>query len=95
MKVIFVFYLNFVVPSVVVSLLIGAFIRDGSASEIMAGFWAKLITSGLLGLFFWFFHSDKFYFFENLGFTKRWLHAGALAIDLTFWLVITSFFQFI
>lgn len=89
MKAIFIFYRNFLVPSVVISVMIAAVIDHRSPSVLMTTFLVKLVTSGFLGLFFWFLRSDEFYFFENLGFTKRRLYAGALAFDLAVWAFVT------
>ena len=82
MKVLFLFYQNVVIPSTLITGLIVAFTFEASASGLMMAFLAKVITSGLVGLFIHIFQEDRYFFFENIGYTKSMLFAGALTIDL-------------
>lgn len=90
MKVILTFYRNFIWPTTLISLVsCYLLLSGGSAKNVVYLFWMKLITSFFLGIFFEFFHAQQFYFFNNLGYSKRRLYVTVGILDLSIWMMLS------
>lgn len=59
-------------------------------AAILYAFWIKAISIILIGVYVEVFQSNKFYFFYNLGYSKKSLYAGTILIDLIIWSVCLS-----
>ena len=69
---------------------------SGNPQVIMVLLWTKLAADGVIGLLFMLLHGYKMYFYYNLGYSRVYLLASALAIDLFIWttlVVLTSIFS--
>lgn len=89
MNLILTFYRNFIWPLTCITLISCYILIDGSAKDVVYLFWMKLITSLSFGIYFEFFQTHQFYFFNNLGYSKTKLYIGVATIDLSVWLLLT------
>jgi hypothetical protein len=92
MAVIFAFYRNFFWACSGVSLSSCFFVyHSATYLFIVKTFWLKFFTTVVIGVYFHLFHSDQFYFFNNLGYSRAKLYISAALIDLISWLLLAIF----
>jgi hypothetical protein len=89
MMAIFTFYRNFLFACSGVSLVSCFYVYySGSWLFIVKIFWLKFFTTIAIGFYFHLFHSDQFYFFNNLGYSRPKLYISSALIDLSSWLLL-------
>jgi len=90
MRAAFAFYRNFIWIANAISIF-GCFtiLLNGKPTFIIPVFWMKICTNILLGIYVNVFQDEQFYFYYNLGFTRKRLFALAFAIDLSVWICMT------
>jgi hypothetical protein len=94
LSILFLFFRNFLWITTSITLFECYLLAlSGNPQVIMVLLWTKLAADGVIGLLFLLLHGHKMYFYYNLGYSKVYLLAGALAIDLLLWtisMVLTS-----
>lgn len=89
MNVILTFYRNFIWPLNCITLISCYILVEGSAKDVVYLFWMKVITGLCFGVYFEFFQTQQFYFFNNLGYSKTKLYMSVATVDLFVWLLPT------
>jgi hypothetical protein len=89
MGIILAFYRNFIWPATLTTLVSSYLLIGSSAKNVVYMVWMKLITNFLYGTYFEFFHTQQFYFFNNLGYSKLRLYTSVVMLDLSIWLALT------
>ncbi len=80
-------------PSLLVTLILaGSLFKSEDSNFLIVVIWIKLVTTGLLLLFVYLFHSAEFFFFNNLGYSNREIYARMVMIDF---LISSGLFYFI
>ena len=84
----FTFYKSFCFVSIVISIVCAYFLMKDGASAYSALFWFKVITSALIFFYIREYKSKEFYFYKNLGISKKALWIFSLLLDLTIYFVV-------
>jgi len=75
-------YRYVVIPSLFITLILSYLFWDSHTMHfIFYALIGKVMTSGILMLYIFFFRSDQFYFFNNLGFSNSIIYLSMLVID--------------
>lgn len=91
-SVLLTFYRSFAFPALIVTVISCGFRMAAPQPEyIIPLFFTKVMTNGLLGVLFYFFSSDKLYFYFNLGYTTTRLYTMVFLADFLIWLVLITF----
>lgn len=91
LRLLFTFYSAFSFASILITLSCLSILYAWGAETFFLLFWFKIIT---LGLIFYFIHNykkDTYYYFKNLGLSKKQLWVSTLAFDILFFLVLIVF----
>lgn len=90
-RLIITFYKSFAFASNLITLsclyLIN-FYGEKAIHIIQALFWYKIITLGLIFYYIHSFKKDKFYYYKNLGLTKKQLWISTLTFDFILFLIL-------
>jgi hypothetical protein len=90
MQALLTFHRNFVWPVTFISMF-GCLLILGAGNWLFAVniFWTKVFTNVIIGFYFHLFHSDQFYFFYNLGYSKTQLYTFSFLLDMSIWFLLT------
>ncbi len=77
----FTFYKSFCFVSIVISLVCGYDLFKSGPAEYAMLFWFKVITSGLIFYYMKEYKTKEFYFYKNLGVSKKALWIFSASID--------------
>ncbi|MBT1703618.1 hypothetical protein [Chryseosolibacter indicus] len=92
MRVIFAFYQSFIPITLTVSLIGCVLIYHyGSWHYAIPILFMKVFVNGILALYTYYFNAGQFYFYHNLGFTRRILLVTTCVTDIIIWLLMTLF----
>src|SRR5688572_26066022 len=70
------------IPSLFITLVSAAVLFQlGDPLFLVIAIWTKVITTGLLMVFLYFFRSTQFFFYNNLGLSNRSIYAILVIID--------------
>jgi len=70
------------IPSVFITLVSTVILfRLGDPLFLVVAIWTKMITTGLLMVFLYFFRSTQFFFYNNLGLSNQSIYATLVIID--------------
>ena len=87
-KLYFTFYKSFCFTTITISLLCAAvFLRNG-ISAFSPLFWFKMITVAIVYYYIKEYKSKEFYFYKNLGVSKKGLWIFAVSLDLIIYLIL-------
>ena len=89
-RLILTFYKSFAFASLMITLSCLSIIYTWGINTFTALFWFKVIT---LGLIFYYIHSlkkDNFYYYKNLGLTKKFLWISSLTLDFIVFLILIT-----
>ncbi|HEX6227305.1 MAG TPA: hypothetical protein VFZ52_22970 [Chryseolinea sp.] len=90
MRVILIFYRNFLWPAIGISLFACWLIwMSGSWHFIAASFWMKVVTNLFLGLSIHIFSPNQLPFFNNLGYNTIILYTYTFLFDMMLWLLLS------
>lgn len=89
-RLILTFYKSFAFASMMITLSCLSIIYTWGIDTFAVLFWFKIIT---LGLIFYYIHSikkDNFYYYKNLGLTKKILWISSLSMDFIIFLILIT-----
>jgi len=90
-NLLFSFYLSFLAPSLILTILCGYIFQHSGIKLLPALVWFKIITTAII---FFYIQSAKrktFFYFHNLGLSKRWLWTGTLSFDFILFCLLLIF----
>ncbi len=86
--IIITFYKSFAATSLIISLSCLSIIYTWGDDAFTALFWFKIISLGLIFYYFHSFKKDIFYYYKNLGITKKHLWITTLTFDFLLFLIL-------
>lgn len=87
-RLIFNFYQSFVFTSVLITTVCVYFTCKFGIGAFSILFWFKIATLGIIYYIIDAYKSDEFYYYKNLGLTKRALWVSVLLIDLVLFILL-------
>jgi hypothetical protein len=84
----FTFYKSFCFVSVLISIVCAYFLIKYGASAYSVLFWFKIITSALIFYYIREYKSKEFYFYKNLGISKKALFIFSFLFDFTVYFIV-------
>jgi len=87
-KLYLTFYKSFCFTSIVITFACAYFIKLGGLSLYSVLFWFKVITLALIYYYMKEYKSKEFYFYKNLGVSKKALWIFAISIDMIIYFVV-------
>lgn len=88
-RLILSFYKSFAFASLAISLSCVIIINKWGGDTFIALLWYKIITMGLIFYYIQTNKSDNFFYYKNLGLTKKLLWITTLSLDFILFLLIT------
>lgn len=89
-RLILTFYKSFAFVSLMITLSCLSIIYTWGIETFTALFWFKAITLGLIFYYIHSFKKDNFYYYKNLGLTKKLLWISSLTFDLIIFLILIT-----
>lgn len=87
-RLLFTFYRSFALASLVITLTCLSIIYSWGIGAFNAMFWFKIITLGLIFYYIQTFEKDAFFYYKNLGLTKKILWIVTLTFDVLLFLLL-------
>ena len=84
----FTFYKSFCFASILISIVCAYFLVQYGASAYSVLFWFKIITSALIFFYIKEYKSKEFYFYKNLGISKKALWIFSFLFDFTVYFIV-------
>jgi hypothetical protein len=88
-RLVFTFYKLYAFASLVITLSCLSIIYTWGISTFAVLFWFKIITLGLIFYYIQNFKKDKFYYYKNLGLSKKQLWIWTFAFDFILFLILS------
>ncbi len=87
-RLIFTFYKSFAFASLLITMTCVSIIYKSGISAFTVLFWFKIITFGLIFAYLHSYKKDVYYYYKNLGITKKHLWVSTLSFDLFLFLLL-------
>ncbi len=87
-RLVFTFYKSFAFSSLMITLSCLSIIYEWGISTFIVLFWFKIITLALVFYYIHNFKKDVFFYYKNLGLTKKHLWIPALTFDMFLFLIL-------
>jgi len=84
----FTFYKSFCFASILISVICAYFLIMYGASAYSVLFWFKILTSAVIFLYIREYKSKEFYFYKNLGISKKALWIFSFLFDFTLYFIV-------
>jgi hypothetical protein len=91
-RLLFTFYKLYAATSIIISLacFYSIYKYELGISSFSAFFWFKIITLGLIYYYIHSYKNNEFYYYKNLGLTKKQLWISTLIFDFIIFLVLLT-----
>lgn len=90
-KILITFYQSFAALSILTTLACSIIIYKWGIATFFVLFWFKIATLGLIYYFINIYKKESFFYYKNLGLTKRQVWIPTLTFDMALFLLIISF----
>lgn len=87
-RLILTFYNSFAFVSLMITLACLSIIYTWGFTTFVALFWFKIVTAGIIFYYINSFKKDVFYYYKNLGLTKKYLWFSSLTFDFVLFLIL-------
>jgi hypothetical protein len=89
-RLIFTFYKSFAFASLLITMACVSIIYKSGISAFTVLFWFKIVTLGLIFAYLHSFKKDVYYYFINLGLTRKHLWVASLSFDFLLFLILIT-----
>jgi len=87
-KLVWAFYVSFIFISILITACCAVLYREFHFSILPILFWFKVATLGITFVYINSYKTNEYYYYQNLGVSKRLLWSGSMIFDLFVFLLV-------